>query len=303
MVKLINEIDTFLNHANEYLIGRRTELHLALLGVVSHGHLLIEDQPGMGKTVLAHLLARLLGRPLTRIQFTNDLLPSDILGGPIWIKDEATFVFQPGPIFGEMILADELNRASAKTQSALLQAMEEGSVSLDGVEHKLANNFCVMATQNPYEQVGTHALPESQLDRFSVGITLQMPERELEKKILTMPDPREKMLALSQSIERSRVQALREESLAVKTSEALLEYVMDILVALRATGAHVSPRAGQDLIIVARQQAVFCGRDFVTPDDVQFVAAAVLGHRVGGARGMKVGQYEVRRLIAELSIP
>src|SRR5690606_5991471 len=134
---MISEAEDFLVQASTVFIGRRIELHLALLGVLSRGHLLIEDQPGMGKTILAHIMAKLLDRPLSRIQFTNDLLPSDILGGPILLKDEARFAFHPGPIFGEMILADELNRASAKTQSALLQAMEEGVVSLDGVEHRL----------------------------------------------------------------------------------------------------------------------------------------------------------------------
>lgn len=303
LVNIINEIEQFLDHASDHLLGRRKELHLALLAVVSHGHLLIEDQPGMGKTVLAHLLARLLGRPLTRIQFTNDLLPADILGGPVWVKDEATFVFQPGPIFAEMILADELNRASPKTQSALLQAMEEGAISMEGVEHNLASGFCVIATQNPYEQVGTHPLPESQLDRFTLGITLEMPERELEKKILVMADPREKILTLTQCLDRTQVNQLREASFKVVTSEPLLDYVLDLITALRRTGAHVSPRAGQDLITLARLQAVFCGRSHTTPDDIQFVAAAVLGHRVGGAKGMKVGQHEVRRLVAELSIP
>lgn len=301
-MKLINPIETFLTIASQHFVGRRTELHLALLAIISRGHLLIEDQPGMGKTILAHLMARLMGRKLTRIQFTNDLLPADILGGPVWIKDESSFVFQPGPIFGEMVLADELNRASPKTQSALLQAMEEGAVTLDGQEHKLVNHFSVIATQNPYEQVGTHALPESQLDRFCLGLTLEMPSRELEKRILTMSDTREKVIELEACLPMDLVDQYFEYSLSCTTSEALLEYVLDILAALRRSGAHVSPRAGQDLITLARLQAIFCDRNFVTTDDVQFLAPCVLGHRVGGVRGMKIGQYEVRRLISELPI-
>lgn len=302
-MKLISEIDTFLTTAGQYLIGRRTEIHLALLGVVTHGHILIEDQPGMGKTVLANLMARLLDRKLNRIQFTNDLLPSDILGGPIWVKEESNFTFQPGPIFGEMILADELNRASPKTQSALLQAMEEKVVSIDAKEYELAKNFCVIATQNPYEQVGTHSLPESQLDRFSVGLTLDLPSRELEKIILMMDDPREDINNLKPSLNQSEVKKLYTNSQAVVTSDPLLEYILDVMNGLRQLGSHISPRAGQDLVVLAKMQALFCGRSHVTPDDIQFLAPSVFGHRVGAARGMKIGQFEVSRLISELPIP
>ncbi len=300
---MLNEIENFLDCADQYLIGRRTEIHLSLLGILSRGHILIEDQPGMGKTVLANLLAQLLDRPLNRIQFTNDLLPADILGGPVWIKDQSNFVFEPGPIFGEMLLADELNRASPKTQSALLQAMEERQVSIDNKDHPLPDHFCVLATQNPYEQVGTHALPESQLDRFTIGLTLELPSRSLEKKILIMDDPREKIKQLNACITKELAGELFKRSKEVVVSEQLLEYVLDLLQGLRKNGAHISPRAGQDLIVLAKMQAVFNQRSHVAPDDIQFLASSVLGHRVGGGRGMKVGQFEVTRLINELPIP
>tara|TARA_R110000868_G_scaffold202649_4_gene450353 strand:+ start:4204 stop:5106 length:903 start_codon:yes stop_codon:yes gene_type:complete len=300
---MLNEIENFLDTSSQFLIGRRTEIHLSLVGILSRGHILIEDQPGMGKTILANLLAQLLDRPLNRIQFTNDLLPADILGGPVWIKDESAFLFEPGPIFGEMILADELNRASPKTQSALLQAMEERQVSIDNKNHGLPDQFCVLATQNPYEQVGTHPLPESQLDRFSLGITLELPSRDLEKKILVLEDPRDKIKELRACISKEFALELFNQAKQVVVSDQLLDYVLDLLQGLRKNGAHISPRAGQDLIVLAKMQAIFNQRNHVTPDDIQFLAPGVLGHRVGGSRGMKVGQFEVSRLVDELPIP
>ncbi len=297
------KINNYLTVAGKYLIGRETEVLLVLLGVLSKGHILIEDQPGMGKTVLASLTAKLLGRPVNRIQFTNDLLPADLLGGPVWIKEENAFVFHPGPIFNEMILADELNRASAKTQSALLQAMEEKCVSLDGENFPLSENFCVLATQNPYEQVGTNPLPESQLDRFSLGITLEVPSRELEKKILIMDDPRDYIDKIDQCLSQDECDELVVRAKKCIVSDQLLEYVMDIMTALRNLGAHISPRSGQDLISLGKILAVISNRTNVTPDDIQYLAPFVFGHRVGGARGMKIGQLEVKKLISELSIP
>ncbi len=296
------KINNYLTVAGQYLIGRETEVFLVLLGVLSKGHILIEDQPGMGKTVLASLTAKLLGRPVNRIQFTNDLLPADLLGGPVWIKEENSFVFQPGPIFNEMILADELNRASAKTQSALLQAMEEKCVSLDGETFQLTDNFCVLATQNPYEQVGTNPLPESQLDRFTLGITLEIPSRELEKKILVMEDPRNYIHNIEQCLNQEDCDEFIKASTSCIVSDQLLEYVMDIMTYLRNQGAHVSPRSGQDLISLAKILAVISNRTNATPDDIQYLAPYIFGHRVGGARGMKIGQLEVKKVIGELPI-
>ncbi len=302
-MKYDQRIDNYLTISGQYLIGRETEVFLVLLGILSQGHILIEDQPGMGKTVLASLNAKLLGRPITRIQFTNDLLPSDILGGPHWVKDENAFMFQKGPIFSEMILADELNRASPKTQSALLQAMEEKSVSLDGKTYDLSDKFCVVATQNPYEQVGTNPLPESQLDRFSLGITLDIPSRELEKKILIMEDPRSSIDQINQCLTDTDCKEFTAKSRDVIVSDQLLNYVMDIMTALRQKGAHISPRSGQDLMSTSKMMAAFLNRSHCTPDDIQYLAPYVFGHRVAGARGMKIGQLEVSKLIGELPIP
>lgn len=302
-MKYDQRIEKYLTLSGQYLIGRETEVFLVLLGTLAKGHILIEDQPGMGKTVLASLNAKLLGRPVTRIQFTNDLLPSDILGGPVWVKDESTFMFQKGPIFNEMILADELNRASPKTQSALLQAMEEKNVTLDGKTYDLSENFSVIATQNPYEQVGTNPLPESQLDRFSLGITLDIPSRELEKKILLMEDPRNQIDKIQQCLSLEDCNEFVEQSRGVIISDQLLNYVLDLMSALRQKGAHISPRSGQDLMSTCKMLASFSNRNHCTPDDIQYLAPYVFGHRVAGARGMKIGQLEVRRLIGELLIP
>lgn len=287
------------------ILGKGHEMRLAVACLLAQGHLLIEDLPGVGKTTLAHALARVLGLGFQRVQFTSDLLPADILGVSIYRSDRSRFEFQPGPIFAQLVLADEINRATPKTQSALLEAMEEQQVTADGVSHPLPTPFYVVATRNPSEQAGTFALPESQLDRFLMRIRLGYPERALERELLRGEDRRELLARLAPAAEPGALLRLRGEVSRVHASEALLDYVQALVAWSRERpgfGAGLSPRAALALLRSARAWALLDGRKSVIPEDVQAVVPAVVGHRLR-ADGQPAGADPGERLVAAVPIP
>ena len=264
-------------------------MRLCLACLLARGHLLIEDVPGVGKTTLAHALARTLGLDFHRIQFTSDLLPADILGAAIYDRESAKFSFHPGPIFAQVILADEINRASPKAQSALLEAMEEGQVSIEGETRPLPAPFFVIATQNPGDQVGAFPLPESQLDRFLLRIRLGFPDHAAERALLRGQDRRELLVNLPAVLDPARFMQLQQTVLAVSVSDALLDYLQALLAASRVDSrfaAGLSPRAGLGLLHAAQAWAYLQGRAFVQPEDVQAVLPALVPHRLFPAVGL-----------------
>jgi MoxR-like ATPase len=267
----------------EAILGKERQVRLALCCLLAKGHLLIEDLPGMGKTVLAHSLARVLGLQFKRIQFTSDLLPADIVGVSIYQSEQQAFHFLPGPVFAQLVLADEINRASPKTQSALLEAMEERQVTADGNSIKLPEPFFVIATQNPQHQVGTFPLPESQLDRFLMRISMGYPDRQAERRLLSGRDPRDIVERMQPALDPARLLALQQRVEEIRASAPLLDYVQDLLTETRQSALFthgLSPRAGLGLLRCARAWALLEGRDMVIPEDVQTVAPYVLGHRL-----------------------
>ena len=268
---------------NAIVLGKSQAVQLALTCLLANGHLLIEDQPGVGKTLLATTLAHCLGLRTARVQFASDLMPSDITGAQIYRKDSEQFQFKAGPIFTQVLLADEINRAPSKTQSALLQAMEERVVSVDGVAHALPAPFFVLATQNPLSQIGTFALPESQLDRFLMRISLGLPNAASERALLAGQSPRSALASLPASASAVSVQAAQQAAAQVHVSEALLDYVQALIAASRshtALAQGLSPRGALALIAASKAFAWLSSRDFATADDVQAVWMAVASHRV-----------------------
>ncbi|WP_292999212.1 AAA family ATPase [Nevskia sp.] len=265
------------------VLGKERQLRLALACLLARGHLLIEDVPGVGKTTLALALARVFGLDFHRVQFTSDLLPADILGVSIFDAPTATFRFHPGPVFSEVVLADEINRASPKTQSALLEAMEERQVTSDGATRALPDPFFVVATQNPGEQIGTYPLPESQLDRFLMKLSLGYPSRDAERALLIEPERRDLLADLPPVIGTVQLREFQRQVRSVRTSPALVEYLMALI---RATREHralrhgLSPRAGLALKHAAQAWALLEGRTGVIPEDVQAVFVAVAAHRL-----------------------
>lgn len=287
------------------ILGKTRQLRLCISCLLAGGHLLIEDVPGVGKTTLAHGLARALGLSYQRIQFTSDLLPADIVGVSIYEREGGTFRFHPGPVFAQLVLADEVNRATPKAQSALLEAMEERQVTVDGVSHPLPEPFFVVATQNPEDQVGTFPLPESQLDRFLMRIRLGYPERALERELLRGEDRRALLARLPAAAEPGVLLRLREAVDRVHASEALLDYVQALVAHSRERpgfGAGLSPRAAIALLRSARAWALLDGRRSVIPEDVQAVTPAVVGHRLR-ADGDTTGADPGERLVAAVAIP
>jgi len=265
------------------VLGKDREIQLALACLLARGHLLIEDLPGVGKTTLAHVLAQVLGLEFKRIQFTSDLLPADILGVSIYQPQTEKFHFHRGPIFAQLVLADEINRATPKTQSALLEAMEERQVTSDGVTLKLPEPFFVIATQNPHHLIGTFPLPESQLDRFLMRIELGYPDNRAERTLLRGRDRRDLLNEMPRVIESGDLLALQQQSERVHVADALLDYVQALIAATRESpllAVGLSPRGGLALLRAARAWAVLEGRALVIPEDVQAVADAVIGHRV-----------------------
>jgi len=265
------------------ILGKDTEIRLALACLLARGHLLIEDIPGVGKTMLAHALARSLALDYRRVQFTSDLLPADVLGTSIFDRQSGRFHFHPGPVFTQVLLADEINRAPPKTQSALLEAMEEEQVTLEGETRALAQPFFVIATQNPREQAGTFALPESQLDRFLMRISLGYPDAEAERALLAGSDRRALAQALAPVSSPTEVLAVQSRVTSVHAAGAILDYIQRLLTASRAGDRFVgglSPRAGGALLRAARAWALLAGREYVLPEDVQTVLGPVVDHRL-----------------------
>ena len=276
-------VAAILEQVGSVVLGKPEQIRLALACLLARGHILIEDLPGMGKTTLAQALATTLGLSYQRTQFTSDLLPADVVGISIYNNESKAFELHKGPIFNQVVLADEINRASPKTQSALLEAMEEHQVSIDGVTHKLPSPFFVIATQNPLFHAGTYPLPESQLDRFMMRISLGFPGIEAEKQILLGDDNRDKLTRLKACISNEQLLAMQEQINTVTTSESLLEYVIALCRVSREAGLNtnpLSPRAGKSLLKAAKSWAFMENRDYVMPEDVQAVFAAVCEHRL-----------------------
>jgi len=268
------------------IVGKDLQIRQSLTCLLAGGHLLIEDAPGVGKTTLAHAIAISLGLPFRRIQFTSDLLPSDVIGVSVYERANGQFTFHPGPIFSEVLLADEINRASPKTQSALLEAMEESQVSIDGMARPLPQPFFVIATQNPLHQIGTFPLPESQLDRFLMCISLGYPDHAAERALLAGESRRDMLKSMSPLTRPSDLLAAQDEVKQIYCSGPLLDYVQALLAHSRISGGYVdglSPRAGLALLAAARAWAWLDRRDHVIPEDVQNVLPGVVGHRLRAA--------------------
>jgi MoxR-like ATPase len=268
------------------ILGKSEAIRLALACLLARGHLLIEDVPGVGKTTLAHALAQVLGLAWQRVQFTSDLLPADIIGVSVFDATRGEFSFRKGPMFTQLLLADEVNRASPKAQSALLEAMEERQVSVDVTTYRLPDPFFVVATQNPFEQLGTFRLPESQLDRFLMRISLGYPDAVHERALLAEGDRRDLLAGMPPSLNPEGVRELQAAAQRVHVAPALLEYVQSLLASTRRRSdiqIGLSPRAGQGLTRAARAWAMIAGRDMVLPEDVQAVFAAVASHRLESA--------------------
>ncbi len=292
--------------AGQIILGKEVQVRLALACVLARGHLLIEDLPGVGKTTLAQVLARTLGLEFHRIQFTSDMLPADIIGVSIFDRDSGAFKFHPGPIFAQVILADEVNRATPKTQSALLEAMEEHQVTAEGETRRLPEPFFVIATQNPSEQVGTFPLPESQLDRFLMRIELGYPDRDAERALLSGADRRELLAALGPSLTPEQLVELQSEAGRVHVAPALLDYVQAIVEHTRRSADYVSglsPRAALALVHSARAWAYIEGRDKVIPEDVQAVLHGVAAHRLRPAHDTSRRVDVGAQLLAAVPIP
>jgi MoxR-like ATPase len=291
--------DILVERIGAILIGKDQEIRLALACLFARGHLLIEDLPGMGKTTLAQTLAAALGLSYTRIQFTSDLLPADIVGVSVYDRDNGSFEFHPGPVFSQVVLADEINRTTPKTQSALLEAMSEGQVSVEGETRQLPQPFFVIATQNPATQSGTFPLPESQLDRFLMRIKLGYPDPVAERQLLSGDDPRKKLKNLKASINEATLEQIQAKVSGVKAAESLIDYIQRLLQQTRTLPQldnGISPRGGMALLQCARAWALMDGRQYVIPEDVQACLEPVCGHRLSGA----ANDQEVISLIQQI---
>ncbi|MGL4749105.1 MAG: AAA family ATPase [Shewanella sp.] len=275
-------LSQLLQQLEQVLLGKPRQIRLALACILARGHLLIEDLPGMGKTSLSHALAQSLGLSYQRIQFTSDMLPADILGVSIFDKHQAQFVFHPGPIFKQMVLADEINRASPKTQSALLEAMAEQQISVDGITHRLPNPFFVIATQNPTEQSGTFPLPESQLDRFMMRISIGYPSHDAELAMLKTVQTPQTLDNLPQCLTPLALTQLQEQCDKITASDALLNYILALIHDSRSQtdAIGLSPRATKALLQAAKAWAFLEGRHYLVPEDVQAVFCSVAEHRL-----------------------
>ena len=299
-------IQRVIQSAGSIILGKETQVRLALACLLARGHLLIEDLPGVGKTTLAHVLARSLGLQFQRIQFTSDMLPADIIGVSVYEREGGTFRFHPGPVFAQVILADEVNRAMPKTQSALLEAMEEHQVTAEGETRKLPSPFFVIATQNPSEQVGTFPLPESQLDRFTMRIELGYPDREAERALLSGTDRRDLLAALEPAMTPAELVDLQARVQRVHASSALLDYVQAIVEYTRRSPDYVaglSPRAALGMLHAARAWAMIEGRDKVLPEDVQAILPGVAAHRLRPAHDSSRRVDVGAQLLAAVPIP
>ena len=302
-----HKIQSLLTQLNMVITGKSLQIQDCVTCLLAGGHLLIEDVPGVGKTTLAHALARTFGLTFTRVQFTADLMPSDLTGVSIYERGTEDFRFHPGPVFTQVLLADEINRASPKTQSALLEAMEEKQVTVEGETRALPEPFFVIATQNPHDQLGTYALPESQLDRFLMRISLGYPDRAAERELLSGQDRREMANTLRPLVSPQDLAELQQQVLAVHASDPLLNYVQDLIAATRSGRwflQGLSPRAGIALVRAAKAQALIMGRDYVAPDDVQAIVAQTIAHRLVPAGDAGRGAVEqVHAMVAAVDLP
>lgn len=304
----ISPIDETIQQAGRIVLGKERQIRLALVCLLARGHLLIEDLPGVGKTILAHVLAKLLGLNFHRIQCTADMLPADIIGVSIYDRNTGAFQFHPGPIFAQIILVDEINRATPKSQSALLEAMEEQQVTCEGETRPLPEPFFVIATQNPYHQIGTFPLPESQLDRFLMRIEMGYPDQAAERELLAGADRRDMVAALNPCMEPGELIELQRSVREVHVSEALISYVQAIVDHTRRSPDYevgLSPRAALALLRAARAWALIDHRDLVIPEDIQAVLPAVTGHRLRSASGVTAGSASslATALVGAVPIP
>ncbi|MDD5030139.1 MAG: AAA family ATPase [Rhodoferax sp.] len=301
--KLIALVDQL----NTVIVGKLAQTQDCVACLLAGGHLLIEDVPGVGKTTLAHALARTFGLQFSRVQFTSDLMPSDLLGVSIFNRQTDQFVFHAGPLFAQVLLADEINRASPKTQSALLEAMEEQQVSVEGQTRALPEPFFVIATQNPHDQQGTYALPESQLDRFLMRISLGYPDRASERALLTGRDRRDLVAALPALLNAAELLDLQHQVQAVHAAEPLLDYVQDLLAATRSGRwfmRGLSPRAGIAVLRVAKAHALLAGRAYVAPDDVRAILAQTIAHRLAPvADAGRAATEQVQAMLDAVALP
>ncbi|WP_296507785.1 MoxR family ATPase [Rhodoferax sp.] len=302
-----DKLRSLLNQLNTVIVGKPDQISACVACLLAGGHLLIDDVPGVGKTTLAHALSRTFGLQFSRVQFTSDLMPSDLSGVSVYERGKEAFVFHPGPLFAQVLLADEINRASPKTQSALLEAMEEKQVTIEGQTRALPRPFFVIATQNPLDQLGTYALPESQLDRFLMRISLGYPDRAAERALLAGEDRRNMVDQLPSLLTGDELDRLQQAVLAVHAADPLLDYVQDLITATRSGRwflQGLSPRAGIALVRAAKAQALLSGRDYVAPDDVQAVLPQTIAHRlipVGDAgRG---AEEQVRAMLQAVPLP
>lgn len=298
-------IANIINKTGEVILGKEQQIKLALACILARGHLLIEDLPGMGKTTLAHTLAQVLGLQFQRVQFTSDLLPADILGVSVYDRNAANFKFHPGPVFTNVLLADEINRATPKTQSALLEVMEEAQVTIDAVTHHLPQPFFVIATQNPSSQIGTFALPESQLDRFLMRITLDYPDAASERQLLRSNGGREQLAHIRAVVDSTGLLALQNACHEVYVSDTLLDYLQALLKHTRLSmqfNSGLSPRAGLSLKLCAQAWALIAGRDHVVPEDIQAILPSVAGHRLVSNNALDNAD-SVANLLKAVAIP
>ncbi len=300
----MNPLSAAVAAVEHVVLGKPAQIRLCVACLLARGHLLIEDVPGVGKTTLAHTLARVLGLEWRRLQFTSDLLPADVIGVSVFDRATQKFQFRPGPIFTQLLLADEINRASPKAQSALLEAMEERQVSVDGTTHPLPEPFFVVATQNPREQLGAFGLPESQLDRFLMRVSLGYPDQESERRLLVAGDLRETLAATPPVLDAAALLAAQRAARAIYVSATLLDYVQALVAQSRTLWRlGLSPRAAQGLVRAAQSWALLAGERAVLPEHLQAVLPAVAGHRLERRGGSE--EADGARLAAELlnSVP
>lgn len=302
------ELDKIVEEISHVILGKEKAIRLSLTCLLARGHLLIEDLPGMGKTTLTHVLANILGLDYQRIQFTSDLLPADILGVSIFNRESSSFSFHPGPVFSQLILADEINRATPRAQSALLEAMEESQITVEGKTRPLPKPFFVIATQNPSNQVGTFPLPESQLDRFTMRIELGYPDNMAERELLKGCDRRELLKNITPVINSERLIEMQKQAESIHVSDALLDYLQDLLEYSRRSADYVnglSPRAGLSVLRCARTWALMQGHPQVLPEDIQQVLPSIISHRLNKVQddGYTTQENIAAHLIKQVPIP
>ncbi|MDX2464558.1 MAG: MoxR family ATPase [Porticoccus sp.] len=300
-------VDQIVSNVSKVLLGKQQQIKLSLACLFAQGHLLIEDLPGMGKTTMAHTLAKVLGLSFSRIQFTSDLLPADILGVSVYDRNKAQFEFHPGPIFNQLLLADEINRTTPKTQSALLEAMAEGQVTIEGETRDLPKPFFVIATQNPSTQAGTFPLPESQLDRFLMRVELGYPDPVSEREMLLGADPRTLIARIPTVISPQQLLKIQQQVLQIKVSDSLVDYLQRLVQFTRTDSSFqcgLSPRGALAMLQCARAWALIQGRNYVIPEDVQTIMPGVAGHRLKGSveQSSQTGEALVQKVLNAVDI-